>query len=81
MNGAIEETCIATVDGVPFDDLNNAKKITAGLDIINTIAKFKGKSAPIFIDNRESINKLYNIDTQIISLVVTNDPVLRIEVI
>lgn len=80
MNGAIEETCIATVDGVPFDDLNNAKKITAGLDIINTLIKFEGKSAPIFIDNRESINELYNIDTQIISLIVTNDPVLRIEV-
>lgn len=81
MNGAIEETCIATVDGVPFDDLNNAKKITAGLDIINTLIKFEGKYAPIFIDNRESINELYNIDTQIISLIVTNDPVLRIEVI
>ena len=80
VNGAIEETCIATVDGVPFDDLNNAKKITAGLDIINTLIKFKGKSAPIFIDNRESINELYNIDTQIISLIVTKDPVLRIEV-
>ena len=80
MNGAIEETCIATVDGVPFDDLNNAKKITAGLDIINTLIKFEGKSAPIFIDNRESINELYNIDTQIISLIVTNDTTLRIEV-
>ena len=80
MNGAIEETCIATIDGVPFDDLNNAKKITAGLDIINTLIKFEGKSAPIFIDNRESINELYNIDTQIISLIVTNDPVLKIEV-
>ena len=81
VNGAIEETCIATVDGVPFDDLNNAKKITAGLDIINTLIKFEGKSAPIFIDNRESINELYNIDTQIISLIVTNDTALRIEVI
>ena len=80
MNGAIEETCIATIDGVPFDDLNNAKKITAGLDIINTLIKFEGKSAPIFIDNRESINELYNIDTQIISLIVTNDTALRIEV-
>lgn len=80
VNGAIEETCIATIDGVPFDDLNNAKKITAGLDIINTLIKFKEKSAPIFIDNRESINALYNIDTQIISLIVTNDPELRIEV-
>ena len=80
MNGAIEETCIATIDGVPFDDLNNAKKITAGLDIINTLIKFEGKSAPIFIDNRESINELYNIDTQIISLIVTNDTTLRIEV-
>ena len=38
-------------------------------------------SAPIFIDNRESINELYNVDTQIISLIVTEDPVLRIEVV
>lgn len=80
INGAIEEDCEATINGVPFSDLNNAHKIIAGLDIINTLMKFYGISAPIFIDNRESINELYNIDTQIISLIVTEDPVLRIEV-
>ena len=37
-------------------------------------------SAPIFIDNRESINEIYKIDTQIISLIVTTDSKLRIEV-
>lgn len=81
INGGLVECCDTLVNGVPYDDVNNAHKILAGLDIINTLIKFYNKSAPIFIDNRESINELYNIDTQIISLIVTNDPVLRIEVI
>ena len=29
-----------TVDGVPFEDLNNAMKINAGLDIINTLTDY-----------------------------------------
>lgn len=81
INGGLQECCDTLVNGVPYQDVNNAHKILAGLDIINTLMKFYNVEAPIFIDNRESINELYNIDTQIISLVVTNDPVLRIEVI
>ena len=69
------------VKGVPYSDVNNAHKILAGLDIINTLIKFYQTSAPIFIDNRESINELYNINAQIISLIVTTDSQLRIEVI
>ncbi len=80
INGGLVECCDTLVNGVPYNDVNNAHKIIAGLDIINTLMKFYGISAPIFIDNRESINELYNIDTQIISLIVSEDPVLRIEV-
>lgn len=79
INGGLVECCDTLVNGVPYADVNNAHKILAGLDIINTLIKFYGTSAPIFIDNRESINEIYNIDTQIISLIVTTDKELRIE--
>ena len=81
INGGLEECCDTLVNGVPYSDVNNAHKIIAGLDIIKTLTKFHNKTAPIFIDNRESINDLCPIDTQVISLVVTDDAMLRMEVI
>lgn len=81
INGGLVECCDTLVNGVPYSDVNNAHKILAGLDIINTLIKFYKTSAPIFIDNRESINELYNINAQVISLIVTQDEKLRIEVI
>ena len=81
INGGLEECCDTLVNGVPYSDVNNAHKIIAGLDIIKTLSKFYNNSAPIFIDNRESINTLCTIDAQIISLVVTTDSKLRIEVL
>ncbi len=80
INGGLDECCDTLVNGVPYSDVNNAHKILAGLDIIETLSKFHNRRAPIFIDNRESINELYEIDSQLISLVVTEDPQLRIEV-
>ena len=81
INGGLVECCDTLVNGVPYADVNNAHKILAGLDVINTLVKFYNTSAPIFIDNRESINEIDYIGTQIISLVVTTDPKLRIEVL
>ncbi len=80
INGGLVECCDTLVNGVPYSDVNNAHKILAGLDIINTLIKFYKTSAPIFIDNRESINELYNINAQVISLIVTQNEKLRIEV-
>lgn len=81
INGGLVECCDTLVNGVPYADVNNAHKILAGLDVINTLIKFYNTSAPIFIDNRESINEIDYIGTQIISLVVTTDSKLRIEVL
>ena len=81
INGGLEECCDTLVNGVPYSDVNNAHKIIAGLDIIKTLTKFHNKTSPIFIYNRESINDLCPIDTQVISLVVTDDAMLRMEVI
>lgn len=80
INGGEIETCEATVDGVPFSDLNNAMKINAGLDIINAICRANGIVAPIFIDNRESVSDIVSTQSQIVNLIVdANCKTLRIQ--
>jgi DNA repair protein SbcC/Rad50 len=78
INGCEVETCEATVDGVPYSDLNNAMKINAGLDIINAICKHNGVTAPIFCDNAESVNEFQHTESQMIRLVVTEDETIQI---
>lgn len=79
INGGEVETCEATVNGVPFSDLNDAGRINAGLDIINAICGSNGVYAPIFIDNAESVNELLPTQSQKIRLVVSTDKKLVIE--
>lgn len=78
INGGTEECCEALVHGVPFSDANNASKINAGLDVINTLCEFHQVFAPIFIDNRESVNELIPTQSQIINLIVSKDKTLKI---
>ncbi len=79
-NGALNDTCQALIEGVPFADANNAAKINAGIDIINALGKFYDTTAPIFIDNRESVIDLIDTDSQVINLIVSkHDKNLRIE--
>lgn len=82
INGGITPTCVATVDGVPFSDVNNAKKVNAGLDIIKALQKVYEVKAPIFIDNAESVVKYLDMpDTQFIKLYVSEaDKQLRFEI-
>lgn len=79
INGGEVETCEATVNGVPYSDLNNAMAINAGLDIINAICKSESITAPIFIDNAEAVNELLPTQSQMIRLVVTDDETIKIQ--
>lgn len=80
INGGIAECCEVTFKGVPYSDLNNASRINIGLDIINTLCTDKGKTAPIIIDNAESITEITSTNAQTICLVVSaDDDVLRVE--
>lgn len=80
INGGIVETCVATVDGVPYPSVNNAGRINAGLDIIKTLQMIYGVKAPIWIDNAESVNATLTVPSQTIKLFVTaDDEVLRTE--
>lgn len=78
-NGGEKITCVCTVDGTPYPDVNAAGKLNAGLDIINALCKAKGYSAPIFIDNRESVNEAIPTISQVINLRVSYDKALTIQ--
>lgn len=79
INGGEAETCVATVDGIPYSDLNSAMRLAAGLDIINAICSFEGITAPIVIDNAESVNHIPGTASQQIRLIVTLDEKLIIK--
>lgn len=74
VNGEHEETCITTYDGVEYGaGLNNAARINVGLDIINTLSKHYNVTAPIFIDNAESVTDIIDTDAQQIQLIVSEN--------
>ena len=85
LNGGLKEDCevmIPRADGsmVPYTFANNAARINAGLEIINTLAEHWGIRMPVFIDNAESVTHLTESDTQTIRLVVSEaDKKLRLE--
>ncbi|WP_094603435.1 hypothetical protein SPSIL_014850 [Sporomusa silvacetica DSM 10669] len=81
VNGGVNECCETTYNGVPYSGgLNNAARINAGLDIINTLSEHYDFVAPIFVDNREAVTQLIETKAQVISLVVSKpDKALRVE--
>ena len=80
LNGGLKECCECTVDGVPYSSLNNGHRIVAGLKIIKALQELYGVSAPIFVDNAESVNDFNfpKMDSQLILLSVSDDKKLRI---
>lgn len=80
INGGIADTCQTLINGVPYSDANNAGRINAGLEIIGTFSKINDTHAPVFVDNAESANSLYPIESQLIALYVTEDKKLKVSV-
>lgn len=79
INGGLIECCDTLVNGVPWMDVNNADKINAGISIINVLSAHYGQTAPIWIDNSESITKILHSESQVIELYVSEpDKTLRI---
>jgi len=85
VNGGIKEDCevmVPSPDGklVPYAFANNAARINAGLEIIETLSRHWGYTMPVFVDNAESVTRLLPVDTQVIRLVVSEaDKKLRLE--
>lgn len=79
INGGETETCECMVNSVPYSDLNTASKINAGIDIINALSNHYEISAPVIVDNAESINELLLTSGQLICLKVSYDKELTIK--
>lgn len=78
INGGLEETCEALINGVPFQSANNAARINAGIDIINAFSQHFDIYAPIFCDNAEAVNDILETESQMIRLYVSRDKELKI---
>jgi exonuclease SbcC len=80
VNGELNPTCTAMLNGVPYDTLNYEGQYTAGIDIIKALQKHYDTRLPILIDNRESVTELPIVDCQVINFEVNpNDKKLRVE--
>lgn len=82
INGGLVETCEIVYNGVPYRDMNSGHRICCALDIIKTFQKKLGISAPVFIDNAESVNdfNVPEMDCQLILLKVTDNEKLEVTV-
>ena len=61
-NDGIKEVCYATVDGIPFKDVNTAKKIKYGIKFIEKMKEILGhNNFPILADRLEGIDSLETI--------------------
>lgn len=80
IEGGIVELCeVTSPDGVPYKSMNDAMKILCGMDVIRVFSARFGSTAPIFIDNAESIiQDTFNTPAQVIRLVVKDTPELTL---
>ena len=73
INEGLNETCIASINGIPYGSMNSAARIQVGVDICQTMAEHFGVSMPIWVDNAESVTDIPPTDAQQIRLVVSPD--------
>lgn len=82
-NDGIKEVCYATVDGVPFKDVNTATKIKYGIKFIEKLKEILGHNDfPILADRLEGIDSVEAIkaltNEQLICTRVSNEEVITI---
>mgnify|MGYP002797417803 FL=1 len=87
VNGGVKTCCEAMADnnnGVFVEyssNLNDGRRIQAGVDIINAITKATGVTAPIWIDGAGELTKKLNTQSQCVRLYASEaDKALRVEV-
>lgn len=87
VNGGVKTCCEAMADndnGIFVEygsNLNDGRRIQAGVDIINAITKATGVTAPIWIDGAGELTKKLNTQSQCVRLYASEaDKALRVEV-
>lgn len=78
LDGNPVETCTPLVDGTPYQTVNTARRINAGVQIAGAIARAHDISVPIWVDGAESVNRVETASGQQIILRVSDSPELMI---
>lgn len=78
-NSGEKEICQAIIDGVPYEQQNTATQVNAGIDIATAFGHAYGVSAPLFIDNAESVTDLLETYRQMIKLTVVPGAKLAVD--
>ena len=81
LEGNPVETCTPLVDGTPYQTVNTARRINAGIQIANAISRAHDISVPIWVDGAESVNEVQMAKGQAIILRVSDSPELTISTI
>jgi hypothetical protein len=82
-NDGVKEVCYATVNGIPFKDVNTATKIKYGIKFIEKMKELLGhNSLPILADRMEGIDSFDTIKNltqeQLICTRVSDEEVITI---
>ena len=78
LEGNPVETCTPLVDGTPYQTVNTARRINAGIEIASAISRAHDISIPIWVDGAESVNEVQPASGQEIILRVSDSPELMI---
>lgn len=78
LEGNPVETCTPLVDGTPYQTVNTARRINAGIQIANAISRAYDISVPIWVDGAESVNSVETAKGQAIILRVSDSLELMI---
>lgn len=81
LEGNPVETCTPLVDGTPYQTVNTARRINAGIQIANAISRAYDISVPMWVDGAESVNSVQMAEGQAIILRVSDSPELTISTI
>lgn len=68
LNGVLEDCCEATFNGIPYSGLSRGEEIFVGIDINNVLSDHHDISAPLFIDQAESMTMPIEATCQVIEL-------------
>lgn len=79
LNGGVKDVADATVNGVPYGNLNTGARLNAGIDLINVLSAHYKFAPPIILDGAEALTSILPTRGQLIQLRVSeDDPVLRV---
>ena len=79
-NGETKDVCKAVINGVSYASQNTASKVKAGMEVANLLSEFYGVTAPIFLDNAESVFEYPEMNGQKIFLMADRKcPVIQVQ--